>query len=89
MPTWTIHVAGRVQGVFFRKHTQEQALRLGIGGNVRNLPDGRVKVIASGTEEQLQALAAWCRTGPPRARVEKVNVQPAEEQSFNSFTIEK
>ncbi len=89
MPTWTINIAGKVQGVFFRKHTQAEALQLGVTGNVRNLPDGSVQVVASGSEEQLQALASWCRTGPPRARVEVVDIQPAADQSFSGFTIER
>lgn len=89
MPTWTINIAGKVQGVFFRKHTQEQALQAGVTGNVRNLPDGSVQIIASGSEEQLQALATWCRTGPSRARVEAVDIQPSDDQTFSGFTIER
>lgn len=89
MPTWTIHITGKVQGVFFRKHTLEQALQIGLTGNVRNLPDGSVQVIASGPEEKLQALASWCRTGPSRARVEAVNIQSSDDQTFSGFTIER
>ncbi|MFT4196828.1 MAG: acylphosphatase [Pseudoxanthomonas sp.] len=65
-------VSGRVQGVFFRASTREQALRLGLHGSARNLADGRVEVIAAGTAEALAQLEAWLRQGPPAARVEQV-----------------
>jgi acylphosphatase len=65
-------VSGRVQGVFFRAATRERALALGISGHARNLPDGRVEVLASGSPEALSALADWLEVGPPAARVERV-----------------
>lgn len=65
-------VSGRVQGVFFRASTREQATRLGLSGIARNLDDGRVEVIAAGDEESLDALARWLRQGPPAANVESV-----------------
>lgn len=65
-------VSGRVQGVFFRAATRERALALGISGHARNLPDGRVEVLASGSPEALAALADWLEVGPPAARVERV-----------------
>ncbi len=64
-----LHVTGRVQGVAFRAHTQAEARALGLVGWVRNLPDGRVEVLAEGPRPALEALAAWCRVGPPAARV--------------------
>jgi len=70
-----ITVAGRVQGVFFRANTQEVAQRLGLSGYVRNLPDGRVEVVAEGEEEALRKLVDWCHEGPPLARVERVEVR--------------
>ena len=65
-------VGGRVQGVFFRASTREQALRLGLRGHARNLVDGDVEVIAAGDAQALDRLEAWLRTGPPNARVERV-----------------
>jgi len=62
-------VSGRVQGVAFRASTVEAARRLGLRGWVRNLPDGRVEAEAEGDRPQLEALVAWCRRGPPAARV--------------------
>jgi acylphosphatase len=68
-------VSGRVQGVFFRASTQEQALALGICGHARNLPDGRVEVLACGEEQAVSALCAWLQTGPAQAQV--IDVQCA------------
>ena len=62
-------VEGRVQGVFFRASTREEALRLGLDGWVRNLRDGRVEAWASGPVATLDAFEAWLRRGPPRAQV--------------------
>jgi acylphosphatase len=65
-------VEGLVQGVSFRAYTVEAARRLGVAGWVRNLPDGRVEAEAEGERSALEALVAWCRHGPPAARVEDV-----------------
>ncbi len=70
-----ITVSGRVQGVFFRANTVDVARRLGLVGFVRNLPDGRVEVVAEGEEEKLRELIAWCHQGPPLARVTGVEVR--------------
>ncbi len=69
-----IWVSGRVQGVGFRYFTVEQARRLGVGGSVRNLPDGRVEVVAEGDRAALEALVAAVRNGPPGAHVWDVRV---------------
>jgi acylphosphatase len=65
-------VGGRVQGVFFRAATREQALELGLTGHAKNLPDGRVEVLAFGSLASLDALEAWLRIGPPAAKVSEV-----------------
>lgn len=67
-------VSGRVQGVGFRYHVQLAAREHGVRGEVRNTPDGRVEVRAEGTTRQLEALMESVRGGPPRARVERVEV---------------
>ena len=66
-------VAGKVQGVWFRAGTREQALRLGLAGVARNLADGRVEVIAVGAPDAIERLAAWLADGPPLAQVERVD----------------
>ena len=69
-----IFVFGRVQGVFFRDSTRHKALEVGVAGYVCNLRDGRVEVVAEGRAEDLGALIGWCGSGPPTARVEKVDL---------------
>ena len=65
-------VSGKVQGVWFRASTREQALALGLRGHARNLDDGRVEVVAAGDAGAIETLAAWLRQGPPMARVDRV-----------------
>jgi len=65
-------VSGRVQGVFYRASTREQALPLGLTGYARNLPDGDVEVLACGEPGAIDALEQWLRKGPPAARVDGV-----------------
>jgi len=80
-------VSGRVQGVFFRASTREQAHLLGITGYARNLPDGRVEVMACGSDDGIAALCAWLQDGPPQAQVESCDCEPVTEQSFTVFSI--
>lgn len=69
----TAWVRGYVQGVGFRWHTQAQARALGgLCGFARNLPDGRVEVVAEGTRERCEALLAWLRAGDTPGRVDVV-----------------
>lgn len=70
-----VRVVGMVQGVFFRQGTANEANRLGLAGTVRNRPDGSVEVVAEGAREVVEALVAWCRRGPPAARVEALEVE--------------
>jgi acylphosphatase len=75
-------VSGRVQRVFFRAGTAREAARLGLSGWARNLDDGRVEVLAAGSEQALDALARWLETGTPQSRVEQVEVAPASESDM-------
>jgi acylphosphatase len=68
-------VAGRVQGVFYRASAQSRARSLGVTGYARNLPDGRVEVLACGPREAVQALCDWLWDGPPAAHVTAVDVE--------------
>lgn len=67
-------VSGRVQGVYYRASTRQQAARLGVQGHARNLADGRVEVLAVGSAEATQALIDWLWRGPPAADVADVEV---------------
>lgn len=71
-------VSGRVQGVFFRASTRDQARRLGLRGYARNLPDGRVEVVVAGATQALAALGQWLRHGPPQARVDALQRDEAD-----------
>jgi acylphosphatase len=68
-------VAGRVQGVYYRAATADEAARLSLDGWVKNLADGRVEVVAAGEPESIAALARWLWKGPPAARVDAVCVE--------------
>lgn len=71
-------VAGRVQGVYYRGATQQRARELGVTGHARNLPDGRVEVLACGEPVAVEALCQWLWQGPPHARVTEVSCVVAE-----------
>lgn len=66
-------MTGHVQGVFFRAGTRERATSLGLDGHAKNLPDGSVEVLASGSDAALEALQRWLQQGPPAARVTGVS----------------
>ena len=70
-----VTVRGRVQGVYFRASTRDQARQLRLSGWVRNCADGSVELIAEGDQEPLTQLVTWCRQGPPGAQVTDVNVE--------------
>lgn len=84
MKSVRVLISGRVQGVCFRAYTRERALQLGVDGFVRNLPDGRVEMVAEGTEEDVDALVEWASRGPSYARVTEIDVQ--EEEYTGRFT---
>lgn len=65
-----IVVRGKVQGVWFRESTRQEAERLGVGGWVRNLPTGEVEGLFTGPAGAVQRLVDWCRRGPPGAEVQ-------------------
>jgi acylphosphatase len=68
------HVSGRVQGVFYRASARERARQLGVTGYARNLPDGRVEVLACGDPAAVDALLHWLWQGPPASHVTAVDV---------------
>ena len=80
-----ITVTGRVQGVWYRASTERKAQELGLTGFVRNQPDGSVYIEAEGDEPALDALVAWCRQGPPLARVDTLHTEAGEPQHYQGF----
>jgi acylphosphatase len=87
--TISITVSGLVQGVYYRQSTKEKALELGVSGIVKNLPDGNVHILATGTADQLNELVHWCKQGPPLSKVSFVNVEFVEKQVFMGFVIQR
>lgn len=77
-------VRGRVQGVFFRETARRKALELGVGGWIRNLPDGRVEAVFEGRKSAVQTLLSWCRQGPETAQV--LDVETAREEPTGQFS---
>ena len=81
-------VRGRVQGVYFRASTRDEARRLGVTGWVRNEPDGSVRLVAEGPRAALEALERWCHDGPSGARVDEVTATwSAAEGRFHDFAV--
>jgi acylphosphatase len=68
-------VAGRVQGVFYRASTRARAEALGVTGHARNLPDGRVEVLACGKRDAVEALCSWLWQGSPASHVSAVEIE--------------
>ena len=80
-------VRGRVQGVFFRDGLQEQARALRVAGWVRNRSDGSVEAVFEGPRPAIERLIEWCGTGPPRARVDAVEVTWEEPVHLAGFRV--
>lgn len=82
-------VSGKVQGVSFRQHTQDEAERLELDGWVRNLADGRVEVLFEGEEQAVHELAAWLEHGPERAEVSGLALEEQPLQGIAGFLIRR
>lgn len=83
-----ILVSGRVQGVYFRMFTQNKAKQFGVKGHARNLPDGRVEIIAEADHSSIEKLIKWCVKGPVTARVDDVEIAEMElDGVLTSFEI--
>ena len=78
-------VSGRVQGVFFRDACKAQADLLGVRGWAKNLPDGRVEVVAEGEANAVEQLARWCHEGSTRAHVTGVESVTEVPEGLGSF----
>lgn len=90
MSSATILVKGKVQGVYFRRFTVENARKLNLAGFAQNLPDGRVMVVAEGKATSIQKLIDFLHIGPAHADVENVSVQWSEPTSeYSEFSIRR
>ena len=82
-----VFVSGRVQGVYYRATTREQAGERGVDGWVRNLNDGRVEAVFEGSEESVEAMVEWCHEGSSRARVEDIDVEYEDPEGLDGFEV--
>jgi acylphosphatase len=87
MVRYRVLVSGRVQGVYFRDTCRQLAVRRGVRGWVRNLPDGRVEAVFEGQPDDVQHLVDWARHGPRTAVVADVSVQPEAPEGLGAFQI--
>jgi acylphosphatase len=80
-------VRGIVQGVYFRDSLREAARRLPVAGWVRNRSDGSVEAVFEGPLAAVERLVEWCRTGPPRAQVDEIDVEWSEPEGLAGFRV--
>lgn len=80
-------ISGHVQGVFYRASAQDQAKLLGLTGWTRNLPDGRVEVVAFGEKSHLMEFYCWLKVGPAKATVSDVQYQKISYEKHDRFAI--
>lgn len=80
-----LKIKGRVQGVFFRQSTCQEARKLNLSGWVKNNLDGSVEALVEGSDESVRTLIAWCHEGPPSARVDSVIVEDASHEESKNF----
>ncbi len=87
MVRYRVLVTGQVQGVFFRDTCRRLAQECGVGGWVRNLPDGRVEAVFEGPARDVQRLVDWARHGPRRAVVARVTVLAEPPEGLHTFVV--
>jgi acylphosphatase len=85
--TLAVRVTGRVQGVWYRGWTKDEATERGLSGWVRNLPDGSVRALVHGPEPAVRAMVEAMRRGPPAARVDAVEVAPGNPPGTGGFRV--
>ena len=83
----SLHIHGKVQGVFFRRESQREALRLNLAGFVRNDPDGSVYAEAEGDSVKVGDFIRWCRSGPSNAVVDSVESQEMKSVGDKGFEV--
>ena len=83
--TRNLRIFGQVQGVYYRESLRQQAEMLGVSGWVRNRRDGSVEAMLQGAPLAVEAAIAWCRRGPDRARVERVEIADGQGE-FDDFS---
>ena len=82
-----VKIRGLVHGVSFRSSMAQLASEMGVRGWVRNLPDGSVEAFLEGDERKVSRVLDWAKSGPPRARVDRLEVEPATPRNHRDFRI--
>jgi acylphosphatase len=82
-----VRIRGLVHGVSFRSSMAQLASDIGVRGWVRNLPDGSVEAFLEGDERKVKRILDWARSGPPRARVDKLEIESATPRNHRDFRI--
>lgn len=82
-----LKIHGRVQGVWYRESMRREAEMHGVAGWVRNCTDGTVEAHVEGAPEAVEAIVAWCRRGPPAARVSNVETVPSDFTHSQGFQV--
>ena len=80
-------VRGDVQGVFFRDTARRRAAELGVGGWIRNRPDGAVEAVVEGDPDAVGAMVRFCHEGPDRARVDRVEEEDEPVEGVDGFDV--
>jgi acylphosphatase len=80
-------VHGNVQGVFFRDSAHREAEKLGVAGWITNNSDGTVEAVFEGEDDAVDSMLGFCREGPSRADVERVEVSEEEPEGLDSFEV--
>lgn len=80
-------VSGLVQGVFFRDTCRRAAIKYGVSGWVRNLPDGDVEMVFEGADVAVARMVRWAHTGPPGADVRDIEIREEEPEGLSDFDV--
>jgi len=84
-----IQIKGKVQGVFFRKSTQDKAQQLGITGWIQNEPDGSVLTEIEGPSQTIQQMEDWLHAGPEDAQVKELIIKKGEWRGYKDFEVRR
>ena len=84
-----VRVTGQVQGVFFRQSAREKAREAGVGGWIRNCPDGSVEAHVEGEQQAVETMIDWLHRGPPAAGVTRVEVEDTDLRDSEGFEVRR
>lgn len=87
--TRRLRIHGRVQGVFFRESMRQRAVEVNVTGWVRNRHDGSVEALVQGESFEVELLVDWARRGPDAARVDRIDIESADDEGDHRFFDKK